>query len=69
MQISLKAARVNAELTQKEASAKLGVDKKTLINWEKAKTSPNVIQMKELCRLYGVTIDDIFLKPKSTLSV
>ncbi len=69
MQISLKAARVNAELTQEKAAKLIGIDKKTLINWEKSKTSPDLFQMKKMCNIYGVTIDDIFLKPKSTLSV
>lgn len=69
MKISLKAARINAELTQKEAADLMGIDKKTLSNWETSKTSPDVFQMLKLCSIYGVSMDDIFLKPKSTLSV
>lgn len=68
MQISLKAARVNADLTQVEAAKRIGIDKKTLINWEKSKTYPNFLQIQKVCDVYGVTIDDIFLKTKSTLS-
>lgn len=33
--ISLKAARVNAELNQQEAAELLGIDVSTLIRWEK----------------------------------
>lgn len=33
--ISLKAARVNANLTLKEASQLIGVDESTLVRWEK----------------------------------
>ena len=33
--ISLAAARVNAGLTQAETAEKMGVTKRTIINWEK----------------------------------
>ena len=35
--ISLKAARVNAELNQQEAAELLGIDVSTLIRWEKTR--------------------------------
>lgn len=61
LKISLAAARVNANLTQKEAAKLLNINKCTMINWEKGKSSPKYTQMKKLCELYGVTLDDIFL--------
>ena len=61
MKIKLKALRVNAEMTQKEASEKLGVTQKTLQNWEEYKTSPTGAQLSRLADLYGCTLDDIFL--------
>lgn len=66
MQISLKAARVNANLTQQEVSQMMGISKSTLIKWEKGQTSPNYFQLVKLCRIYAITIDDIFLQEKST---
>lgn len=66
MQISLKSARVNAELTQREASKAIGVDITTICSWEKGRTSPKISQLKKLCDVYNVAIDDIFLKEKST---
>lgn len=39
--ISLKAARVNAGLTQEEAAKMIGVYSGTVSNWEKGKTFPS----------------------------
>ena len=59
-QISLKAARVNCDMSQKEVAKELGVDVSTIINWEKGKTAPRVDQLQELCRIYDVPIDRVF---------
>ena len=61
MQITLKAARVNCGLRQHEAAKQLGVDKSTLGNWENGKTFPTADRLAQMCKLYGVGIDDIFL--------
>ncbi len=66
MQISMKAARVNAALSQKSVACILGISRSTLINWETGKTFPSVTQMQKLCELYHVSLNDIFLKTKST---
>lgn len=57
--ITLKAARVNAGLTQKEAAAKLNVSNKTLGNWENGLSLPNVKNVSALCALYSVGYDDL----------
>lgn len=62
MQISLKAARVNAGMRQTDAAHAIGVDKCTIGNWEKGKTAPRAPQLQDLCRVYGVSVDDIFLR-------
>lgn len=66
MQISLKAARVNAELTQKQVAERIAVDVSTVVSWENGKTSPKAIQLEQLCSLYGISVDSIFLRPKSS---
>ena len=66
MQISLKAARVNANLTQKQAANGIGVDVSTISSWESGKTSPKAVSLEALCHLYGVTVDSIFLSDKSS---
>lgn len=60
-QISLKAARVNAELTQLEAAKRLGVCKSTIMNWESGKSSPTADNLKALCEVYQMPYDCIFL--------
>lgn len=52
--VTLKAARVNAGLTQKKAAEMLGISEFTLINYEKGKSSPDVHTLKKIENLYGV---------------
>ena len=59
LQISLASARVNAELTQKEAANKLNVSNKTLSNWENGTSFPNAEQIASICSLYGIPYDNI----------
>lgn len=56
---SLKAARVNAGLSQKEAAKHLDISNKTLCSWENGKTFPDQPMIEKLCVLYGVTYDMI----------
>ena len=60
MGMSLRAARVNAGLTQKEAAKALNIGKNTITNYEKYRTKPNIDTAKKMAELYGVSIDDIF---------
>ena len=57
--ITLKAARVNAGYSQKEAAEHLGISNKTLCSWENGKTFPDQPMIEKLCGLYGVTYDMI----------
>ena len=59
--LSLKAARVNAGLTQEEAAQTINVTGKTLISWEKGVTHPTVDKLLRLCSPYDVQISDIFI--------
>lgn len=59
-QITLKAARVNVELTQSAVAEKLGVSISTIKNWETGKTFPKQPMIEKLCELYGVAYDNIF---------
>lgn len=65
--ITLRAARVNAGLTQKEAAAKLNVSNKTLWNWETGVRVPNINKVKAICELYGMSYDDIIFLPNNPL--
>ena len=58
--ISLKAARVNANLSHDEVATAMNKSKTTINNWENGKTEIDLGNLKTLCSLYNVTIDDIF---------
>nr|WP_298567777.1 helix-turn-helix transcriptional regulator [uncultured Mogibacterium sp.] len=60
MEMSLKAARVNAGLTQKEAAKALKISKGTILSYEKYRTKPDIDTAKKIAELYGVTVNDIF---------
>lgn len=68
LKISLKAARVNAGLTQEAVAAMVKKSKVTIINWEKGKTSIDKGNFDALCRLYSVDEDNIFLPSIATKS-
>lgn len=65
MQISLAAARVNANMTQKEAAKLMNVSNNTIVAWEKGKSEPSVSQARELSRIYNMPYDLIFLPDTS----
>ena len=66
LQISLAAARVNANLTQEDAAKRLKIGKRTLINWEKGISIPSFSDINMLSQIYKIPVDNIFLPTKST---
>lgn len=68
MKISLKAARVNAGLTQEEVGRVLHRSKDTIKAIERGKREIRVKELDALCLLYKCTRDDIFLPYDSTKS-
>jgi transcriptional regulator with XRE-family HTH domain len=67
MKISLKGARANANLTQKQVAEKLCVSNKTVCNWEKGISFPDAMQIPKICDLYKVSYDDIIFLPNNSL--
>ena len=61
LKISLKAARVNANLSQEKVAKKMKKSKLPINNWENGKTEIDYANLITLCNLYSVTIDDIVL--------
>lgn len=59
--ISLRAARVNSHMLQKDVAKAVGVTKETVSNWESGKTAPKATVIMRLCDLYKVPIDAIIL--------
>lgn len=60
IQISMRAARVNANLTLLKAAHAIGIGKDTLIKWEKNPGLVNPIYQKKISKAYGLPIDFIF---------
>jgi transcriptional regulator with XRE-family HTH domain len=67
LKISLEAARVNANLSQKEAAKELNVSNKTISNWENGKSFPSAEKIDALCKLYNVSYDNIIFLPNNSL--
>lgn len=59
MQITLKAARINAGLTQEQVKEQLGYSRNTLYRWENGIGSPKLSDLTKLCTLYGVPVECI----------
>lgn len=62
MRITLAAARVNAGLTQGAVAKEMQVGKQTIVNWEKGKTQPSILQSRRLSKLYNMPLENIFFK-------
>lgn len=65
LQISLAAARVNAEMTQEDTAREMHVSKQTVVNWEKGNSEPTISQSRALSALYKMPLEYIFLPEKS----
>lgn len=61
--MTLKAARVNKELTQKKAADLIGVNVSTLSKWEKGKSYPTNKRIPKILEVYGVSYDEIIFLP------
>ena len=65
LRISLKAARVNADMTQKEAAERLGVCVSTLQHYETGDTIPDWDMVRRIEEVYGLSADHIFFDRNS----
>lgn len=65
MQVSIAAARVNANLTQKELAEKLGVSNTSVVAWENGQREIPLRHLQALAELSGLSISDIFVPLKS----
>ncbi len=59
MKITLKACRINAEMSQAQFAEALGVSPATIYNWEAGKTEPSLSQLRQISTISGITIDNI----------
>lgn len=66
LKISLAAARVNAELSQREVARMLKVGTQTILNWEKGKVAMPAFQLEKLSEIYKMPIENIRIKKSCT---
>lgn len=59
MKIQLKAARVNANLTQSDVAKALKISKNSIVNYEAYTSTPSVQLAEKLASLYNLKVDDI----------
>ena len=57
--ISLTAARVNANLTQKQLATKCGVSESTVIAWETGRRFPNLKMLDKIETAVGMSLNYI----------
>jgi len=57
LKIKLKAARVNAGLTQADVAKILNRNKQTIVNWENGVTEIKVSDLLRLSKLYEIPIE------------
>jgi DNA-binding XRE family transcriptional regulator len=60
MQISMRAARINAGMKQKDVAKLVGVSVATIGSWENGRSFPTYKRFLSLCHLYGLEQDQIF---------
>jgi Predicted transcriptional regulators len=62
-ELTLKAARVNLGLSQKEAASRIGVSVETLGNYERGKSFPDIPILRAIEREYGVPYQSLIFLP------
>lgn len=68
MPISLKAARINKNLTQREAASLIGVSVVTMANYEKGASFPDVPIIKKIEKVYGLPYSEINFPPQKKVN-
>lgn len=59
MKMTLKGARANANLTQKQVAEYIGVSIPMVHKWESGETIPKVTTVLKMCDLYGCDIQNL----------
>lgn len=53
--------RKDRELTQEQLADKLNISKNAVSKWERGLNLPNVSIMQELCKILGITLNELFI--------
>lgn len=65
MAMSLRAARINKNLTQREAANLIGISVDTLANYEKGVSFPDVPIIMKIETVYGLPYSEINFLPRN----
>lgn len=65
--VTLPVARKIANLTQKGLADAVGVSETTVINWEKGRSEPTVIQAIQIAEAVNRPLDSIIFLPKNAV--
>lgn len=63
MAMTLKAARVNKNLTQRVAARLIGISVDTLRNYERGKSFPDIPTLKKIEKVYETPYSDLIFLP------
>ena len=61
VKVSLKASRVNANMSIQDVCLALNVTPQTVRRWESGKTEPSASTFLKLCEMYSISPDHIFM--------
>ena len=51
--------RKNANLSQEQLAEKLNITRQTISNWELGQTVPDIMQAKEISKIFKITLDEL----------
>ena len=63
--ITMRAARINVDMTLTDAAKALNISKNTLIGYEKGRVMPTIDIALRMAKLYGRSVDDIIFLPSN----
>ena len=58
--LSVKVARVQKDMTQKDLAAAVGVSRQTINAIEQGEYNPTIKLCRAICRVLGTTLDELF---------
>ena len=58
--LSIKVARVQKDITQKDLAAAVGVSRQTINAIEQGEYNPTIKLCRAICRVLGKTLDELF---------
>lgn len=67
MEITLKACRINVDMSQAEFAKAVGVSAPTIYNWEAGKSEPSLSQLRQISNITGIPIDNIVVGNNSKI--